>query len=201
VDCNGSLYYQDETAGAYWTSSNTSVVTVSHGLVTAVAAGTAGIRASFTDWVTGAGCLRYHVTYSDTSSSTVMVPKYVVLNSSTNIQGMCIPSPVPGVERDYFAYDANNNRLPMSLNWKLNETVTSASNCNVTTDGTADSVDFPDTIYNCKANCTFESNQTFQVTLPNGQVVSLQGKDCPRCSTHTGWHVKATTTGVTVTDN
>jgi hypothetical protein len=47
VDCNGAYSYQNETAGAYWSSSNTAVAKVSTGgLATAVAAGTAAIKAS-----------------------------------------------------------------------------------------------------------------------------------------------------------
>jgi len=49
IDCNGYPYYQDYTSGAIWSSSNTSVATVSNGgLATAVAAGTGRITASHT---------------------------------------------------------------------------------------------------------------------------------------------------------
>jgi hypothetical protein len=173
-----------------------------------VGGGTASISATVTGFTytydhTLQECFEHSKTLSASSTCDVMMPKYVVLNSSTSIQGLCIPSPPPGVERDYSAYDANLLKLPMSLNWKLNETVTSQSNCGVKTDGSASSPDFVDDIYNCQAGCTFQSNQTFQVTLPNGQVVVLQAKDCVQtsCSPHTGWHVTATTGGVTVTDN
>lgn len=71
TNCNGSISYSNQTSGALWSSSNTAVATVSLGLVKAVAVGTAGIKASFTDWFTDASCQRVHQTYSSTSSCDV----------------------------------------------------------------------------------------------------------------------------------
>jgi hypothetical protein len=133
-------------------------------------------------------------------------PTYAVLTNSTAATGLCTPPATGnGVSRTYAAYDSTYHLLPMSLGWKLHENVTSSSSCGMATDGTENSPNFVDTIYNCQANCTFTSTQWFSVVY-EGYTWTLEAQDCVdptfrTCKVHTGWSVTATTSGVTVTDN
>jgi hypothetical protein len=115
------------------------------------------------------------------------------------------PATGNGVSRAYAAYDSSYNLLPMTMKWTLHENVTSSSSCGMVTDGTENSPNFVDTIYNCQANCTFTSTQWFSVVY-GGYTWTLKAQDCvdatlQKCKVHTGWSVTATTGGVTVNDN
>ncbi len=209
-DCNQSPYWYDYTTSASWSSGNPSIASMQGaGLVKGVSGGTASISASYSGYTytfNGSVCIASPpVPGGSSGPTTVYPPTYAVLTGSEAIQGTCIPSPVPGVTRTYAAYDSNYNLLTMSLGWTLHENVTSQSSCGMGTDGTANSPNFADTIYNCQSNCTFTSNQWFSVVL-NGYTYTLKAQDGvdPTFTTypvHTGWHVTATTSGVTVGPN
>jgi len=199
------------TDGSAWSSFETSVFTPNDtGLLTAVGGGTANAISQ-----AGQECTSYYMSdahclcnsYVDSGASgecSVGTPAYAVLTYNSNIQGTCLPKPVPGVERTYTAYDNYNNEIPVSVGWTLHETVTSKSSCGMGTDGSDTSTDFVDTIYNCQSGCTFTSTQWYSASYPpnQGPTYTLQAKDCPSCAAHTGYSVTATSTSTpSVTDN
>ncbi len=105
--------------------------------------------------------------------------------------------------------------IPFNEFWKLNETVTFRnSSCgSLIIDGdNGVSVGFDDVISSGCFNrgCVFETDQTFSVAekerLPLTQVfgkncVGMTHTQCQSQPAHTGWHVRATNSTVTVTDN
>jgi hypothetical protein len=80
------------------------------------ASGTAGIKASFTDWVTDAGCLRHHVTYSSSSSCDVHKPGFLLRLYMQCGQYTCSGSGyAPTTLGQYVTYrvlDVNGNSIP-----------------------------------------------------------------------------------------
>jgi len=184
-------------------------VGASTGLVTGVSGGSVAIGAEFPLLVveTGQVCSEGGTPCCPTSNlgggstgSVTGPPACVIFTGSTTLTGLCTPPATrQGVARSYAAYDSNYNLLPMSLSWTLNEIVTSSSSCGMGTDGTEDSPNFVDNIYNCQANCTFTSTQSFSIVY-EGSRYSPTAEDCVKCTPHTGWKVTATTSGVSVTD-
>jgi hypothetical protein len=201
----------DFTSSSSWTSNSTPVATVgaSTGMVTGVSAGSAEIYAEFPSLVvdTGQICSEGEPEpcpvgnlEGGSPGSVTGPPAYVIFTGSTPLTGLCTPPATgQGVARSYAAYDSNYNLLPMTLSWTLNEIVTSSSPCGMDTDGTEDSPNFVDNIYNCQANCTFTSTQSFSIVY-EGSTYSPTAEDCVKCTPHKGWKVTATTSGVSVTD-
>lgn len=82
--------------------------------------------------------------------------KWAVLIYQNSTQNLCPSGTAAELDRSYKAYD-DFGRIDLLQFWRLNETVTSQSNCNVTTGGSVISDSFMDGIANCTANCTFTS--------------------------------------------
>ena len=124
-------------------------------------------------------------------------------------------------ERTYQGLDTYG-WIPNAEYWKLNESFTSKDpSCSVTINIDGDNnqdVGFPDEIeIGCgnPTSCTFQTNQTFSVAPIKAQpLTQVPGVEClsPMTDTqclaqvnggaaHTGWHIKATATSITVTNN
>jgi hypothetical protein len=93
------------------------VATVFAGLARAVAAGTAGIKASFTDWVTDAGCLRHHVTYSSASSASVTTVSivggnnYIFEGSDATVKQYNLEQAQGNPTGGQYSWSASNSRV------------------------------------------------------------------------------------------
>lgn len=146
------------------------------------------------------------------ASTLVRMTQYAALRSDTTTTDLC------GYtirQRTYQGLDSYG-WIPNNEYWILNETVTSKnSSCGTIVTGGSNglSVGFTDVIDIGCANpntCVFETDQTFSVSLVQGQpMTQVPGKDCVQMTdtqclaqpSHTGWHVKAASSSVTVTDN
>ncbi|MCI0534122.1 MAG: hypothetical protein L0Z50_02725 [Verrucomicrobiales bacterium] len=152
------------------------------------------------------------------------VPKWVALTfDDATVDPLCSPRALQ--KRTYTGLD-DFGYITFNLNWRLNEALTfKHSSCGTVGTGSTlnDSVTFSDRItIGCStpATCVFETNQTFSVAVtappgkPQAPLVQVKGKNCVNAQgtklpdtqclakpEHTGWHVRATSSAITVTDN
>ncbi len=192
--------WYDYTGTSNWSSSN-SAVTASHGEVTASSYLTTPVTITaqrvlprfYSSWCAYNPLCPSGESFQGTSQARTRKPKWAVLTNQADEQGVC-PFAVAKKSRYYAAYD-DYGQIQKGQDWTLLETVTSSSSCGVATGGNKpDTVIFHDAIQNCTTNCTFQSQQTFQIDS-----VNVKAKDCPSCPERTGWNVTATTSQVTVT--
>ncbi len=131
-DCNGVIYPEDVTDQAGWSSSNTGVATVnSTGLVTAVAGGSASIKATFVgeEWYyyePQARCNFIPIPANTSANSTVLYPAGLSIVSgsdSTTKEAACQttangkPATGCGVSRSFTYQVLDQNGNPMTGSW------------------------------------------------------------------------------------
>jgi len=204
-----------------WSSDNPATASVdADGKVTGVAPGGTNIRAQSTDtfWTYSGGCCNdQERTIKAQTLARTRFTQYAALTNDTTQS--CSGTGFKDRFRSYKGLD-QYGWIPFREWWVLNEPFTAGpSNCSqgVIYDGSNNGdLGFPDEIcigcYN-SSNCTFQANQTFSVA-PNtarGQQRQVPGKNCVGMSAtncystlvppHTGWHVSASASTITVTDN
>lgn len=190
--------WYDYTSSSTWTSAN-SGVSVSGGRVTASTYLTTPVAITamrtlppfYSSWCAYNPLCPSGESFQGSATAKTRQPKWAVLSDQSDETGLC-PFAVAKKNRFYQAYD-DFGQIQKVLPWTLIETVTSSSDCGVGTGGSDNKVTFHDAIQNCTTNCTFRSNQTFQI-----YGATVKAKDCPGCGERTGWRVTATTQQVTV---
>jgi hypothetical protein len=199
-DCNGCDNHYDYTTSASWTSGNTTIASINGtGLIGAVSAGTTSISASYTgDTYNPVECRATPLNGGASGSFYGTVPAYAVFLEDGPYSCGC----GNGKYRWYNPYDSAGQLIQENMDsWTLHET--GNPSCGMILGSTEpDVMTFEDDICNCQAGCTAQINQWFSVSW-KGHNYTLQAKDCPSCTVHTGWHLTVTTTSpyVTVTDN
>lgn len=212
---NSSIAWVTFSSGSFFmnfgTAGGTTVNTTSHDCVY-----------NFDD--SGCGCTLLPFAAAAAPQARTRVPKWVALVFDDTVGTDFCPSR-PLRKRNYQGLD-DFGYITFPLNWRLNEALTFKDpSCGTVGTGSTlnNQVTFPDRItINCSnpSSCVFETNQTFSVAVtappgkPQAPLVQVKGKNCvnaqgtklpdTQCNAqqeHTGWHVRATASAITVTDN